>query len=207
MGNRAIITTKEKKTAVYLHWNGGRDSVEGFLAYCKLQGFRSPECDEYGFARLCQVVANFFGSDGLSVGVGPFTGSAGDNGIYIVGRDWDIVGREDFDGPEQDEYPLAEMLTEINDSQPEKMKLPNEVLLGTPWDHSEPLEIGQKVLRLDNIRGNWKTETIVGICDDNPYCKGEYVTDRYPKVPDGNGGSTTNVNSCIHKDEVIYLVK
>lgn len=31
MGNRAIITNKEKKVAVYLHWNGGRDSVEAFL--------------------------------------------------------------------------------------------------------------------------------------------------------------------------------
>lgn len=28
MGNRAIFTTPERKVALYLHWNGGRDSVE-----------------------------------------------------------------------------------------------------------------------------------------------------------------------------------
>ena len=34
MGNRAVITTRKdlKDIGVYLHWNGGRDSVEGFLA-------------------------------------------------------------------------------------------------------------------------------------------------------------------------------
>ena len=35
MGNRAVITTPDKKIGVYLHWNGGRDSVEGFLQTCK----------------------------------------------------------------------------------------------------------------------------------------------------------------------------
>lgn len=28
MGNRAVITTSDKKMGIYLHWNGGRDSVE-----------------------------------------------------------------------------------------------------------------------------------------------------------------------------------
>lgn len=31
MGNRAIITTKKRDLGVYLHWNGGRDSVGAFL--------------------------------------------------------------------------------------------------------------------------------------------------------------------------------
>ena len=36
MGNRAVIAyreegvPKEQSTAIYVHWNGGRDSVEGF---------------------------------------------------------------------------------------------------------------------------------------------------------------------------------
>lgn len=25
MGNRAVITDKQKKIGIYLHWNGGRD--------------------------------------------------------------------------------------------------------------------------------------------------------------------------------------
>ena len=36
MGHSAVITTRNdlKDIGVYLHWNGGRDSVEGFLSYC-----------------------------------------------------------------------------------------------------------------------------------------------------------------------------
>ena len=87
MGNRAVITTPDKKIGVYLHWNGGRDSVEGFLRTCKKYGFRPPERDNYGWARLCQVIANFFGPDGLSVGIGPYEEldrNNGDNGVYII---------------------------------------------------------------------------------------------------------------------------
>ena len=73
MGNRAVITTstdinvsESNDIGVYLHWNGGRDSVEAFLLYCKLKGYRTPEYDNYGWARLCQVIGNFFGG-GLSI--------------------------------------------------------------------------------------------------------------------------------------------
>ncbi|WP_322150890.1 hypothetical protein [Paratractidigestivibacter sp.] len=97
MGNRAIITTADKEIGIYLHWNGGRDSVEAFLAYCALKGYRSPTTDpSYGFARLAQVVGNFFGG-GLSVGVvdGDHIegmGASLDNGIYILDG-WDIKER------------------------------------------------------------------------------------------------------------------
>ena len=51
MGNRAVITTRKdlKDIGVYLHWNGGRDSVEGFITYCKIKGYRPPEYDNYGW--------------------------------------------------------------------------------------------------------------------------------------------------------------
>ena len=52
MGNRAVITTKERKIGLYLHWNGGRDTVEPLLKYCELQGYRSPSQDCYGW-RAC----------------------------------------------------------------------------------------------------------------------------------------------------------
>jgi hypothetical protein len=38
MGNRAIITNKDKKICIYLHWNGGRDSIEAFLTFCRMKG-------------------------------------------------------------------------------------------------------------------------------------------------------------------------
>ena len=60
MGNRAVITTSKSTDiknstdiGIYLHWNGGRDSVQAFLKYCELKGYRSPEKDNYGWARLC----------------------------------------------------------------------------------------------------------------------------------------------------------
>ena len=68
MGNRAVITTTQKKIGLYLHWNGGRDSIEAFLKYCELQQFTSPEKDFYGWARLSQIISNFFGGT-LSIGI------------------------------------------------------------------------------------------------------------------------------------------
>lgn len=125
MSNSGIITNKEKQVAVYLHWNGGRDSVEAFLKYCELAKFRSPDTQNYGWARLCQVIANFMGPDGLSVGVDKYENFNGwyiDHGVYII-EGWKIVGREDFKGEEQQEYSLAEMLMEIDERQPTNQQI------------------------------------------------------------------------------------
>ena len=129
MGNRAVITTKENfdnnGVGIYLHWNGGRDSVEGFLKYCDLKGFRSPETDDYGWARLAQIIANYFGGDGLSIGVNrvdKLDCDNGDNGTYFI-EDWKIVGRRYFDWTEQQEYPLKKMVMDIDSTQPTHMQL------------------------------------------------------------------------------------
>lgn len=123
MGNRAVITTEDKEIGVYVHYNGGRDSIEGFLKYCEIMQFRSPETDDYGWARLCQVLGNFFGANGLCVGVNDIKklDSEGDNGTYIT-KDWKIIGRENFDGQEHKEYPLEEMLEHINKKQPNEVQ-------------------------------------------------------------------------------------
>ena len=124
MGNRAVITTRDKKIGVYLHWNGGRDSVEAFLKYCKMQGFRCPEDDCYGWARLCQVIGNFFGGS-LSIGIDKYEyldTDNGDNGVYII-ENWEIVDRLFMHGGEQNEYDIDEMLREIDKRQPEDMQL------------------------------------------------------------------------------------
>ena len=127
MGNSAVITTEAKEVGVYLHWNGGRDSVEGFLKYCELQGFRKPESDNYGWARLTQIISNYFGGD-LSIGVDKYEKldtDNFDNGVYII-KDWKIIGREFFKGQEQQEYKLEDMLIEIDKAQPESMRLGEE---------------------------------------------------------------------------------
>lgn len=119
MGNRAVITTRDKQLGVYLHWNGGRNSVEAFLLYCKLQGYRAPETDCYGWARLCQVIGNFFG-DGLSVGIDRYDRldtDNGDNGVYII-EDWQIVGKEFELLDALDIEQVKDMLASINLSMP-----------------------------------------------------------------------------------------
>lgn len=126
MGNRAVITTNQNlnETGIYLHWNGGRDSVEAFLAYCKLKGYRTPEDDSYGWAYLTGVITNFFG-DGLSCGVDSCKNldcDNWDNGVYII-KDWLIVGRKYFKGSEQYAYDLKETLEGIDRAQPEHMRL------------------------------------------------------------------------------------
>lgn len=129
MGNRAVITTRDKKIGVYLHWNGGRDSVEAFLKYCELKEYRCPERDCYGWARLCQVIGNYFGGE-LSLGIDLYDRldrDNGDNGVYVI-ENWKIVDREFIDWPEQHEYDLISMLRDINNHQPEREKLPDSVI-------------------------------------------------------------------------------
>lgn len=127
MGNRAVITTPNRRIGLYLHWNGGRDTVEPLLCYCELKGYRSPDWDNYGWARLAQVAANFFGGT-CSIGIDAYTTDTqmnpDDNGIYVI-EDWHIVERiypyEGFE--EQDEYDFDEMLRVFDDSMPEGERL------------------------------------------------------------------------------------
>lgn len=119
MGNRAVITTQDKELGVYLHWNGGRDSIEAFLLYCKLKGYRCPENDCYGWARLCQVIGNFFGGE-YSVGIDKYDRldtDNGDNGTYII-KDWQIIGKEFEPLDTLDIVQVKMMLESINGSMP-----------------------------------------------------------------------------------------
>lgn len=134
MGNRAVILNKNDMLAdgkinpnqigVYLHWNGGRDSVSAFLKYCKLKGYRSPSTDCYGWACLCNVISNFFG-DGMSLGI-DIASRLGcnnyDNGVYIIDR-WEIVGRLYNHGTEQANYDVDSFVLELNERMPEQIKI------------------------------------------------------------------------------------
>ena len=145
MGNRAVITTQEYLTnpdaiGVYLHWNGGRDSVEAFLLYCKVKGYRPPEEDCYGWARLCQVVGNYFGG-GLSIGIDACSRldcDNWDNGVYII-EGWEIVDRRFAPEEEEQDRDLLEMLRKINKAQPPKEQLPDEDLQRAVEEFRNPL--------------------------------------------------------------------
>mgnify|MGYP003633632248 FL=1 len=126
MGNRAVITIKEKNTpkedwqSLYLHWNGGRDTVEPLLHVAKLYGIRCQDDSNYAIARLSQLIGNTLGGT-LSLGVGTYKQldtDNFDNGVYVV-EDWQIIDREFNPSNEQSEYNFDEMVKEIrsvNDS-------------------------------------------------------------------------------------------
>lgn len=165
MGNRAVITTNDKRMGVYLHWNGGRDSVEAFLKYCELQGYRAPDQDCYGWARLCQVIGNFFGG-GLSIGIDAYDrldADNGDNGVYII-KGWEIVDREFMNYAEQDSYDLTEMLLNIDSCMPEKERLGAEYIMAEEVDSSE-LNIGDTVF-IRTYGGGMKSLQVVAFGDD-----------------------------------------
>ena len=99
MGNRAVITTAPYSTSnvgIYVHWNGGRASVEGFLKACRELGYRDPSLDDsYSMARLTQVIGTYFGGS-VSLGIGvvrDLDANNGDNGTYAIGEGWQIVER------------------------------------------------------------------------------------------------------------------
>lgn len=164
MGNRAVITTPEKQIGLYLHWNGGRDSVEPMLKYCEMKGYRAPNHDNYGWARLAQVAGNFFGGS-LCVGIDLYENIASDwldNGVYIIDG-WDIVGREYFEGGiEQNEYDFNEMLKEFDKAMPKGEQLG--AYLDAPEISVSEVQFGDKVYMQD-IDGKFIVYDVVGFGD------------------------------------------
>lgn len=134
MGNRAVITW-DNICGIYLHWNGGRDSIEAFLGFCAVRKFRDP------FAGMCTVINNYFAEPGSPELMSIYTGPYGtldldnyDNGVYVC-KDYEIVGRRfrprNDDGnyyDEQQEYDLEEMMISINNKQPEALKVTEETI-------------------------------------------------------------------------------
>jgi hypothetical protein len=190
---------------VYLHWNGGRDSVEAFLKYCDLKGYRSPDTDCYGWARLCQVIGNFFGGS-TSIGIDTLwhlDRDNGDNGVYII-KDWKIEDRYYFDRQEQNEYDLNEMLLEIDKRMPEKEQIgeflkAKEVMI-------DELAVGDEVVWID-WNGNVNINTILGIGEKDKIVNGHDVEgvpymDYFNKV-EGNPANNCN-NYLINKQFRLY---
>ena len=119
MGNRAVISfkcegvPKEYSPSIYLHWNGGRDSIEGFLKAHEKANFQG---GDYGIARLVQLITNSF-DGGLSVGVGVYCQmdtDNGDNGVYWVDpKTFEIVDREFKRHKEQQVYNIDEFANSV----------------------------------------------------------------------------------------------
>ena len=212
MGNRAVIRGLNQDMGVYVHWNGGYDSVLAFTQYCKLKGYRSPETDSYGLARLAQVIGNFFGG-GLSLGLWNMSDTKEltpkivedmwlDNGVYEI-RNWEIVKHWDPDivitEPEISEYELKNSLLCIDSCMPESEKLGKDFLSADVINTSE-LKIGDKVFVYDQIYGKYELQTVIGFGDtdwlNGRNVKGKPYTDRYEERSEGN------INAYILTDKI-----
>jgi hypothetical protein len=97
MGNRAVITFDKKPTkksvGIYLHWNGGPESVLAFLEAANQFGVRDDTDQPYQLARFIQIIANYFGGT-TSIGVGLLEDldcDNGNNGVYRVSRKGGVI--------------------------------------------------------------------------------------------------------------------
>ena len=200
MGNRAIVKPVGQRIGVYLHWNGGRDSVEAFLKYCEMRGFRDfggKNADGYGVARFIQVVSNFFGGAlcvGLETGVDMDAATAAmlDNGIYEVDG-WKIVARCPKGIREQREYKMQEMLEVIDAAQPREDRFGKRYLRAKEVP-TENLRIGDTVyLYNENAYQEPKCKgwKVVGIGQKGKRVNGRDVggvpyINRYPTLAENN---------------------
>lgn len=184
MGNRALIKGIGKGFAVYVHWNGGYDSVLAFTQYCKLKGYRSPESDTYGTARLCQVIGNFFGGN-LSVGLmnvqADMTERTArelglDNGVYEL-ENWNIVKHWGWNGELIEHEPfkyedIAEDLLYIDSRMPEHDQLGAAFILADVVNYDE-LKIGD-VVYVNNLE-SYEMRTVQGFGRDDKIVNGTEV--------------------------------
>jgi len=97
MGNRVYVIFEDRESksfspAIYLHWNGGPESIYVFLDELDRRGVRADQ--EYEAARFVQIVGEYFMPDQLSLGVTSGPSSAADlrrwakedNGLFLVCR-------------------------------------------------------------------------------------------------------------------------
>jgi hypothetical protein len=107
MGNRAVITEykSDSSECIYLHWNGGRASVEGFLLAAGILDL----CTDQGqidWDRFAQVIAKrFFECEvGMTVYRMKYREADkdnGDNGVYVIDKSFRIVERSYMRGDEE----------------------------------------------------------------------------------------------------------
>ena len=103
MGNRAVITfsTAGNAPAIYLHWNGGRASVQGFIDAARALGLRhapTAAAQTQALDQLAELLARhyFRCNVGMTVYRLHYAGADrdnGDNGTYLLGHDLTIIDR------------------------------------------------------------------------------------------------------------------
>lgn len=81
MGNRAVLDFGDAGLGIYLHWNGGPESIDAFLTATQ------ERVGSVNLVGMVQTITNFMGYDGLSVYVGlvkDLDEDNYDNGTYTI---------------------------------------------------------------------------------------------------------------------------
>lgn len=101
MGNRAVIAFREQiglrnsTPSVYLHWNGGLASVEGFLAAARELGYAESALASGRRNRFAKLVQAWFKSGSVYIGdYDELDTNNLDNGTYIVSPELEIEERQ-----------------------------------------------------------------------------------------------------------------
>lgn len=182
MGNRAVITEIGKLEGVYLHWNGGRDSVNAILYYCKHFLVKpqaiSNELNDFEFVSRCIGLDPYKGEDYSKLDC-----DNGDNGVYII-KDYEIVGRMYQPITEQTEYDLIEFCLGIDKEMPKSFQKGKDYILKhfalidkdsleTDYDlMMSCLKVGQTIF----YRGKFWTIKGKNNFDEEKYCNGHEIS-------------------------------
>ena len=163
MGNRAVIARHRhpRAAAVYLHWNGGRASVEAFLEAARRLGLRHVGADDASFFdRLAEMIAvHFFGG---RVGFTVYRYELGradcdnrDNGLYLIDDDLMIVGREFAPRYEETDPAKTDTIADAISSRAPCFNDPPPLAPGQIVRFVRPVEPGDAALRLEvlELRG------------------------------------------------------
>lgn len=110
MGNRCVVTQQDKSKAIYFHWNGGMDTIYPLTIVAK--SFAEDSKDKASKWDIFKSIArNVF--DAQIMPYKKCDCNNGDNGVYILDDDLNIVGREYAPEKEQDEHNFLQMICYI----------------------------------------------------------------------------------------------
>tara|TARA_R110000824_G_scaffold151398_1_gene322375 strand:- start:107 stop:475 length:369 start_codon:yes stop_codon:yes gene_type:complete len=107
MGNRAVLEIEGTGLGIYLHWNGGRDTIDPLLEVAKEYEIQDKGVD-FLVSNLNQIVSNTFGKCGIGK-LDTLDCDNYDNGVYVIDADLNIVDRKFTRYPEQKHWDFNEM--------------------------------------------------------------------------------------------------
>lgn len=146
MGNRAFIGFEKSPINIYVHWNGGIESVKAFCDVAKERKFADPTSDaDYAMARLIGLIHEFFGvTNSDSLGVCAFSSAEeekdaityADNGKYIIGKDWQIIRHYQYSYDDQKFVDLATTLEDSSDEDKQRYEQIKSILI----EHGKRIE-------------------------------------------------------------------